>query len=99
MYLREALDIRGTALPPGHRLTNTAAAALASSLVRQGKHQQAEQVLIDALRQAEAAGSGPAATDALGKSFIALYTAWEQPEQADEWKARMSAGSPKGGEP
>jgi non-specific serine/threonine protein kinase/serine/threonine-protein kinase len=80
--LQDGLRRRLESLPATHRLVAAAQVALADCLRRQGRFEQAEELLLGA------AGAASGQADAL-QGLVALYTAWGKPGQAAEWRARL----------
>jgi tetratricopeptide (TPR) repeat protein len=94
--LRECLDIREKTMPD-HWLRWNAASLLGGALSGLGRYEEAEPLLIEGYEQMEPPTDVPTAVtrkaEALAR-IVALYEAWEKPEEAARWRAKSEA-SPK----
>lgn len=89
--LRESLELRQAALPEGDPSIAITQGALGECLTVLGRYEEAELLLLEscsrlAPQEGEANDQARSALDRI----IALYEAWEKPEQAAEWRARSN---------
>ena len=98
-YLRECLTIREKKFPDDWRLFNTKS-MLGGALAGQKKFQEAEPLLVEGysgMKQREAK-IPPAAKSRLSEALrrlVDLYTAWEKPEEAAKWRAKLASRPPE----
>jgi len=67
---------------------------LGATLMAQGKYAEAEPLLLsgyEGLQKQSPAISVDANLPEAGQRLVQLYTAWEKPAQADEWRLRLKA--------
>jgi serine/threonine protein kinase/tetratricopeptide (TPR) repeat protein len=82
---------------PGHRDVYVAKFVIGTCLLDQQKFEEAEGYLLEAYerliaRRAErAADTRPPPRGASGEKLVELYEAWGKPEQAAEWRAKLTA--------
>src|SRR5579872_4715421 len=85
-----AWDRLGSQTAPSRSIT---AGNLAVLLETAGRHAEAEPLLLDQLRQAEAGGRATGAVAARAAALLAaLYQAWGQPEKAESFAVRADKG-------
>jgi serine/threonine protein kinase/Flp pilus assembly protein TadD len=95
---RQALAIRRAKLPENHWRTGSTEAGLGSCLAALQRYDEAEPLLLaghDKLKTAF--GDSHARTRAAVQNLAQLYEAWGKPDQAAEWRARLS--TPQTAEP
>jgi len=96
-WLRESWRIRQEQFPSGHWLIASSEKVLGEHLILQGRYREAETHLLRS-EQALAAARGESAEvvrDARN-SLVRLYEAWNRPERAATWRARLSPASAPG---
>ena len=87
-----ALEMFRRVLPPGHPHTLYPQIGLAKTLVSLGRHADAEPFLLDGYERMKDHPTIPAMRrqEAL-KRIVNLYEAWNKPDQAAEWRAKLPA--------
>lgn len=93
-FIRECLQIRKTALPDSHWLIPNTESLLGRCLAAQERFEEAEPLLLasyESLRTQLGATSQPA-VDAL-RRIIDLYEAWNKPDEAAQYRAKLPHGS------
>jgi serine/threonine-protein kinase len=81
--LRQAMEIRRKTLPAGHPDTAVTESLLGASLVAQGRHAEAEPLLIQSYARTVAARTDRARESREARARIrTLYAAWGKPEKA-----------------
>jgi serine/threonine-protein kinase len=88
--LRESVANFEASLPPDHWWTGDAKSTLGECLVAQDRFAEAEPFLLDGLARIEA-GLGPDhdRTRQAVERLVALYEAWQKPEDAARYRARL----------
>jgi eukaryotic-like serine/threonine-protein kinase len=95
--LRECLDVRQRTLPKGSYRIASAKSAVGWMLSKQGKHDEAEPLLLSAYGELIAKPppkSEAFRTDETVARIIGLYEAWGKPAQAASWLAKNPATQP-----
>jgi serine/threonine protein kinase len=89
---RQAVDLSRKVSGEGHWQTALAENALGESLAKLGRYSEAEPLLVSSLGILQVHGSARSglARQAL-KRVVALYQAWDKPEQAKQWQQRLTA--------
>ncbi|MCG3138899.1 MAG: Serine/threonine-protein kinase PknD [Phycisphaerae bacterium] len=84
---RECWQMRQLLQPAGHWTTAATASALGNTLTHQQRYTDAEPLLLDGFNQLrEAKGVEDTQTQTALQRLIALYEAWNQPAQADQYR-------------
>ncbi len=89
--LREALDIRKAQYPPGHFTIASSEGILGEHLALLGRFEEAEALLLGSERDLLIARGeeAPIIRDAWNR-LVRLYEAWNRPEDAAAWRARLA---------
>jgi serine/threonine protein kinase/tetratricopeptide (TPR) repeat protein len=87
---RDVLEVRGRALPQGHWTIFDSQSVLGANLAAQGKLDDAERLLLDGYAGMKDNPDAPPgllreALERIGE----LYEAWDKPDQAAEWRAKL----------
>jgi hypothetical protein len=97
--LREYLEIRQKTLPAGHWQIAVAESQLGGCLTLADRYEEAEALLLrshDVLNSL-AANPTPAQRNAIERNVqraVQLYEAWDKPEQAARWRAKLPTTQP-----
>jgi tetratricopeptide (TPR) repeat protein len=97
--LRECLEMRRQALPPGHHTIAVTESILGGCLTLAGEYGEAEALLLrsrEALKDYRDEAT-PAQREALKENLsriVQLYEAWNKPERAAEWRAKLPTTQP-----
>jgi serine/threonine-protein kinase len=91
-WLRESLALRTRVMPPGHWTLASSRSALGEHMVLARRFAEAESLLLGAEAELVAAlGDASPIVEPTRRRLVALYTAWERPEDAQKWQARLPA--------
>jgi hypothetical protein len=90
--LRESLAIREKSIPDDYRRFNSMS-LLGGALLGQGKHTEAEPLVIGGYegmkaRQAKIPATGALYLSEAAERVVRLYEAWDKPEKAAEWRVK-----------
>jgi hypothetical protein len=92
-FLRESLELRRRALPPGHWLIASAESMLGSCLTAQRRFREAEPFLLHGFGGLKAArGDEHELTVEARRRLVRLYGTWGRPERAAVWQPRSADG-------
>jgi serine/threonine protein kinase len=88
--LTEALDIRRSKFDPYHPRTLESLNELGVLYIQQARYDKAELLLIEALegRRLKLGETHPHTIESIN-NLIELYEAWNKPEKAEEWRAKL----------
>jgi hypothetical protein len=87
-FLRESLELRRRALPPGHWLIASAESTLGACLTAERRFREAEPLLLHGFEGLKGArGEGHELTAAARGRLVALYEMWGRPDRAAAWRA------------
>ena len=93
--LRMTVELADKAAPPGHWFRDAARLSYGECLLAQGRFEQAEPVLLGChQRLSESMGSQHFRTRGAVDKLVKLYEAWDKPDQAAEWRAKLPATQP-----
>ncbi|MCH8806590.1 MAG: serine/threonine protein kinase [Planctomycetes bacterium] len=93
-HYRRALALRRERLPAGHWKTANTQLGLGSCLVGLGRFEEAEALLVEAYEKMRVAlGTRHGRTTGALQKVIELYVAWNKPDRADEWRAKLPTSS------
>lgn len=93
--LRECLSIRRKVLPQGGWLIANTESVLGECLTKLGRFREAEPLLVRSYPVIKAGSKWVEHKERALKRIIGLYEAWDKPEEADEYRAMLSAPSSK----
>jgi len=86
--LRENLELRRLALPPGHWLVASTESSLGSCLTTEDRFRKTESLVLHGFEGLKTArGEKHALTVEARRRLVALYEAWDRPDRAAAWRA------------
>jgi len=88
-HARDCLAIREKTMPR-HWLRHGAAIRLAEALARQGRFDEAEPMLLNAIQEIKPPGVSRRKHEAV-RQIIKLYEAWGKADQAAPWRTKLEA--------
>jgi hypothetical protein len=92
ILLRRALELVGEGLPPGSREIGEVESDLGACLTQLGQYRAAESLLVAGHRTLKASrGNEDWSTRRTLRRLVALYDAWEKPEQARHRRLELAA--------
>ncbi len=96
--LRACVAFREEAMP-GHWLTWNAVSLLGQSLADQGRHEEAEPLLLESYEKMDPPAVSAHRKEEARARLVRLYEGWGKPEMADRWRAPSEEAEPDLDEP
>ncbi len=88
--LREALETRTNLLPPDHWLLANTRSLLGACLIAQTRYDEAEPLVVAGYEQMNPPPAASKRKREALERVIRLYTAWDKPDQASEYRAKLA---------
>jgi tetratricopeptide (TPR) repeat protein len=90
VLLADAAEGARQTFPPGHVFTGVVLTRYGGCLTRLDRYEEAREALLESFEILNAAhGMQHARTINAIKALVALYEAWDQPDQADQWREKL----------